>query len=104
MDMEIVSLNRNLSDGLVTTVHWTAIKTDGDYVGSAYGSIELPAKDSKDPTFIPYESITKAKAIEWVKEAMGDEQMAALETRLSDQLDAQRHPIRATGLPWVNAK
>jgi len=93
-------MDRNLSDGLVTTVHWTATKTDGDYVSSAYGSIGLPAKDSKDPNFISYESITKAKAIEWVKGAMGDEQVVALETNLSNQLDAQKHPTRATGVPW----
>jgi len=101
MKMEIVTLERNVADGLVTTVHWTASETDGDYTASAYGSIGLPAKDASDPTFIAYENITEAQAIAWVQEAMGNEQVAALEARLSRQLDAQKHPTQATGTPWT---
>jgi len=103
MKMEIVTLERNVADGLVTVVHWTATETDGDFTASAYGSIGVPAKDTKDPTFIPYKNITKAKAIEWVEEAMGEEKVAALEANLKDQIKVQKNPVSATGLPWADS-
>jgi hypothetical protein len=100
MDMKIVQVVRNLSDGVVITAHWTASKTDGDYTASAYGSIGLPAKDPSDPTFVAYEDITEAQAVEWVKAVMGEEQVAALEAGLDAQIEAQKHPTQASGLPW----
>jgi hypothetical protein len=100
MEMKIAQLERHLPDGVVMTAHWTATKTDGDYTASAYGSIGLPAKDPSDPTFVAYEDITEAQAIEWVKEAMGEEQVAALEANLDGQIEAQKHPTQASGTPW----
>jgi len=100
MEMNIAQLNRNLPSGLVTTVHWTASKTDGDFTGYSYGSIGLAAKDSADPTFIAYEDLTKDQVIEWVKEAMGAEQVAALEAAIDGQIEAQKNPVTAAGVPW----
>jgi len=100
MEMKIVSLDRNLPAGLCTTAHWTASKTDGDYTASAYGSIGLPAKDPSDPTFVAYEDITEAQAIAWVEDAMGEEQVAALEANLDGQIEAQKNPVTASGTPW----
>jgi len=102
MNLTIVSLDRNLPAGLCTVAHWTATKTDGDYTASAYGSLGLPAKDLSDPTFVAYEDITEAQAIEWVKDVMGEEQVAALEANLDGQIEAQKHPTQASGLPWNN--
>jgi hypothetical protein len=100
MNLNIVTIDRNLPAGLCTTAHWTATKTDGDYTASAYGSIGLPAKDPSDPTFVAYESITEAQAVEWVKAAMGEEAVAALEANLDGQIEAQKNPVSATGVPW----
>ena len=102
MNLHIVSLDRNLPDGLCTTAHWTATKQDGDYTASAYGSIGLPAKDPSDPTFVAYEDITEAQAIAWVEDAMGEEQLAALEANLDGQIEAQKNPTSASGTPWSN--
>ena len=100
MEMKIVSLDRNLPAGLCATAHWTASKTDGDYTASAYGSIGLPAKDPSDPTFVAYEDITEVQAIAWVEDAMGEEQVAALEANLDGQIEAQKNPVTASGTPW----
>ena len=75
MNPNIVAIDRTLPDAVCTTVHWTATKTDGDYTASVYGSLGLPAKDTSDPTFVPYDQITKAQVIKWVKKAMGAEQL-----------------------------
>ena len=100
MQLKVVQLERHLPDGVVMTAHWTASKTDGDYTASAYGSIGLPAKDPSDPTFVAYEDITEAQAVEWVLEVMGQEQVAALEANLDGQIEAQKHPTQAAGVPW----
>ena len=101
MNIKIAQLERNLPEGLCTTVHWTASKTDGDYTASAYGSLGLPAKDPSDPTFVAYEDITEAQAIKWTLAAMGEEQVAQLEADLDSQIEAEKHPTQASGLPWM---
>jgi hypothetical protein len=100
---KIVSLQRDLPAGLCTTSHWTATKTDGEFTASSYGSLGLPAKDPSDPTFVAYEDITEAQAIEWTLAAMGEETVAALESSLDAQIEAQKHPVQASGLPWSQA-
>ena len=102
MNLTIAQLDRNLPDGLCTVAHWTATKQDGDYTASSYGSIGLPAKDPSDPTFVAYEDITEAQAIAWVEDAMGEEQLAALEANLDGQLAQLANPTTASGTPWSN--
>jgi hypothetical protein len=101
MNLNIVTIDRTLPDSVCTAVHWTASKTDGDYTASAYGSLGLPAKDPSDPTFVAYEDITEAQAIEWTLAAMGEEAVAALEAGLDAQIEAQKNPPVVSGLPWV---
>ena len=103
MNLNIVTIDRTLPDAVCTTVHWTASKTDGDYTASAYGSIGLPAKDPSDPTFVAYEDITEAQAVEWTLQAMGQEQAPALSDNLDAQIEAQKHPTQASGTPWSQA-
>ena len=100
MKMKIAQLERHLPDGVVMTAHWTATKTDGDYGAGAYGSIQLPEKDPSDPTFVAYEDITEAQVVEWVKKAMGEEQVAQLEANLDSQIEALKNPTQAAGVPW----
>ena len=71
MKVDVSQLERHLPGGVLCTAHWNASKTDGDYTASAYGSLGLPAKDPSDPTFVPYDQITEAQVIKWVKKAMG---------------------------------
>ena len=102
MEMHIASLDRNLPGGVVMTAHWTASKTDGDYTASAYGSIDLPAKDPSDSTFIPYDQLTEAQVVEWVKEVMGTERVEALEANLDGQVEAKKNPTFVSDTPWNN--
>jgi hypothetical protein len=97
----ISQLERSLLDGVVTTVYWTAAKTDGNYTASIYGAVVLPAKDPSDPTFVAYEDITEAQALEWVDGAMDETEVKALETNLAAQIDAHKAPAIAIGVPWL---
>jgi hypothetical protein len=102
MEMKIASLERELPSGCVSTAHWTASKTDGQHTASSYGSIGLPHKDHDDPDFVPYDQLTEAQVIAWVQDAMGAEQVAALEANLDGQLSAMANPVTASGTPWSN--
>lgn len=96
----ISSLDRSLPDGMVFTAHWRVSATDGDVSGSVYGTQSFAAKDSSDPTFIPYDSLTEAQVIDWVKEVMGADTVAAHEANVQAQIDAQKNPVSAAGVPW----
>lgn len=100
MNWTISQLERTLPDGVVMTAHWRVSQEQDGVYATAYGSMALPAKDPSDPTFVPYDNLTESQVVEWVKEAMGPEQVAAYETSLSSQIAAQLNPVSASGVPW----
>jgi hypothetical protein len=89
----INQLDRNTSDGFVTTVHYNVTKEDGEFSASTYGTVSFEAGT---PT-TPYESLTEAQVIEWVKDKLGEE---VIEASLASQIAAQKNPTTATGMPW----
>jgi len=101
MNIQIAQLDRTLPDGCVTTIHWTATQADGDFTASAYGSLGVPAADPTSPGFIPFESLTEEQVKQWCLDTMGEEQVAALQANLDGQIEAQKHPTSASGLPWA---
>ena len=94
MNWKIVQLDRKTADGFVTTAHWTVTATDGDFSASAYGTCGF---DGELTT--PYENLTEAQVLEWVWASLDK---AAYESSLAAQIEAQKNPVSATGLPWVN--
>ena len=91
----------SLSD-VVTEVHWTAsdTQTEGEisYKASTYGSVGLEPADSE--SFIAYGSITENNAIDWVKNALGSEEVTRIETMLDSDIKAQITPTTTSGVPW----
>ena len=87
----------SLSD-VVTTVHWTASDTDGDYSASSYGSVGLAEADSE--SFTAYADITKDNAIAWAKAALGSDEVTAIETRIAAQITESKTPTKTSGVPW----
>ena len=91
----INQLERNTSDGFVTTVHYTVTKVDGDFSASTYGTISFEAGTPETP----FESLTEAQVVAWVKDKLGEE---VVETALTANIEAQQNPVKASGLPWGN--
>ena len=102
MNWNIAQLDYTLPECCVQTAHWRVSKTDGDASASVYGTISLPHKDHKAPDFIPYDQLTEAQVVQWVKEEMGGNQVAAHEAAVQAKIDAQINPSTASGLPWSN--
>jgi energy-coupling factor transporter ATP-binding protein EcfA2 len=93
----INTLERETDDGFVFTAHYGISADDGTYSSSAYGSVGFQRPDN----LIPYNQLQEETVIGWVKEALGgDEKVAEIETALQSQLDEQRNPSKATGVPW----
>ena len=89
----ISQLDRNTSDGFVTTVHYNVTKVDGEFSASVYGTINFPV----DTPTTPYASLTKAQVIEWVKDKLDEE---VVEASLASQIESKKNPTTATGMPW----
>jgi hypothetical protein len=94
--------DRNLADGMITTLHYTvsAVTEDGVYSVGAYGSVGLDPADSED--MIPYDSVTEAQAISWAQSKLGgEEKVSEIHAALDAQLTEKRTPTVGKGLPWA---
>jgi hypothetical protein len=95
----INTLERETDDGFVFTAHYTVNADDGTYTSGAYGSIGFERPDN----LIPYNQLQEDTVISWVKEALGgDEKVAEIEAALQAQIDEQRRPSKAAGVPWAS--
>ena len=90
---KISTLDREVSNGFVTTAHWSATAVDGDYTASAYATCSWA---EGTPT-IPYANLTEATVLGWVWESVDK---AATEASLEAQIALQKNPVVASGTPW----
>ena len=94
---DIAQLERETADGYVFTAHYTVSSTDGTYNAGAYGSVGF----ERPETLVAYADLTKEVVIGWVKEAIGGaDKVAEIEAALQTQLDEQKTPTKASGMPW----
>ena len=97
----INTLERTTADGVVYNVHFTVAAANETYSSSAYGSVALEVEGAAArAAFIPYLELTPEVVEGWLKDALGAEQIAALEERLQTELDEQAAPTKAAGIPW----
>ena len=90
----IAQLDRQTSNGFVTTAHWTASVVDGDYSASTYSTSSWA--DGTPTT--PYADLTEATVLGWIWANGVDKE--EVEASLQAQIDAQKNPVSATGVPW----
>ena len=92
----ISTLDREVSNGFVTTAHWRATAVDGDDVASIYNTCSWA---EGTPT-IPYANLTEATVLNWVWESVDK---TATESALAAQIALLKNPVTATGTPWGQA-
>jgi len=90
---KIVQLDRKTADGFVTTAHWTVTATDGDFSASSYGTCGFDGE-----LITPYEDLTEEQVLGWVWANGVDKD--ATEESLAAQIELQKNPVTATGVPW----
>ena len=91
----ISQIDRQTSDGFVTTAHWQANATDGDYSASVYSTCSW---QPGTPT-IPYDSVTMAEVLNWIWVNGVDK--TATEAALAQNIELQKNPVTASGTPWA---
>ena len=96
---KITQMDRLTADGFVVTVHWTASQVDGDYSASTYSTVSFTEQPGQ--SLIPYEDLTEAQVIQWVKDSLGSEGVAAIDTALANNIADQKAPKVASGTPWT---
>lgn len=85
---------------VVYLISWLASDSDGTNVAQRGGEVEVPTPAGG--TFIPYEQLTEPTVINWVKDVLGPEQVAAIEADLNIQiLYMQQPPVTTPPLPWA---
>jgi len=89
----VENLQRDLSDGLVTQVHWCCSISDGEINAVNYGTLSL----ERGETFTPYEDLTQDQVLGWVKSNVDVE---SIEAGLQAVIDEKKNPIAASGVPW----
>lgn len=92
----ISQLDRTIPDNGVVVAHWLVAAVDGEFTASAYGTVSF-SPDPNAPTFIPYEKLTQDEVLKWV---WGSVDKDATEASLAVQIDEEKNPKTATGLPW----
>jgi hypothetical protein len=95
---KIANLERETEDGFVFTAHYTVNADDGTYTSGAYGSLGFERPDN----LVPFSQLTEATVIGWVKEKFGEEKVAEIEAALQSQIEEQKHPSKAAGVPWAS--
>tara|TARA_R100000654_G_C2680379_1_gene127223 strand:+ start:1665 stop:1967 length:303 start_codon:yes stop_codon:yes gene_type:complete len=89
-------VERNLSDGGITLIHWTCTGVDGDYSRSMSGTT-AHSPDADADGFISYDKVTEENCITWAKSQID---VSNIETAIKDEINEVKTPISANGVPW----
>ena len=84
------------ADGGVTVAHWRVTEVDGDYSAASYGTVGF-TPDASDPSFVAYDNLTESDVLAWV---WAEVDQAATEAALTADIEAQKNPVTADGMPW----
>ncbi len=91
-------------DDVVRTVHWRVLATEGAYTAEAYGSTLVNEPTVGQPGFVEFDLLTEANVVQWVKDVMGTEEVAAIEANLQAEIDFNLNPpVVSKVLPWTAA-
>jgi hypothetical protein len=90
----ISQTNYETANGFIITAHWQCTAVDGEFSASIYSTSSWP---SGTPT-IPYAEVTMAEVLDWIWVNGVDKD--ATEESLAAQIEAQKNPVTAAGVPW----
>ena len=87
-------------DDVVYNIHWRLTGTEESggktYSATVIGTQMVAADDIDPATFVPFDELTNEIATGWCTAAMGEEQVANLETSVANQIASQINPTSIT--------
>ena len=86
---------------VVYNVHWivTGVSDELDPDGNAYQSSSIGTQTvplDPESEFIPFEDLTNEIVVEWTKNAMGEEQVKAMESLAKESINKKINPTSVT--------
>ena len=91
----ITQTDYEVSNGFITTAHWTATAVDGDFTASIYSTCSFAAAEPS----IPYADVTMQEVLDWCWNNGVNKD--ATEANLAAQIEALKNPVQKSGLPWA---
>lgn len=86
---------------VVSKVAWVAKLSEADKTASECGDARL--EYTAGSTFVPFEQLTEEQLVDWVKAALGEEEVAKVEANLSGCLKYLIAPaVVNKSLPWIS--
>lgn len=88
---------------VVVQTYWKKIGTDEDgNEGTFNGATPFSAATMPTgTTFIPFEQLTEADVLTWVKAVVVDNYADHVNEQIQKQIDAAKNPVVDATLPWV---
>ena len=91
--VDVVLQKEGLTD-VVYNVHWIVTGTSDTYSSTSIGT-QTVTLDESTP-FIPFADLTNDIVVGWTKAAMGEEQVASIESGIADAIEKEINPVTAT--------
>jgi hypothetical protein len=91
--VDVVLQEEGLTD-VVYNVHWIVTGTSDTYSSTSIGT-QTVTLDESTP-FIPFVDLTNDIVVGWTKDAMGEEQVASIESGIADAIEKEINPVTAT--------
>jgi len=96
----IANLERDIATGGVQVAHWRVTKSetvgDDTFTASSYGTVGF-TPDADADGFVAYDDLTESAVLAWVHESVDQD---ATEAALTANIEAQKNPVSADGMPW----
>lgn len=93
----IINMQRKDDTGFVYWVNYKVSLTDGDFSAENVATTTFTTQSGQ---FIPYDQLTEAEVVGWVKQNLGTESVAFMEAQLQANVDKQKNPTSSGGVPW----
>ena len=98
---QVNTMERDISDGHVNKVIYRVIGKDDDTEKDrATGEVTFTKPESLPSDFVAYDKLDEATVLGWVKDAIGTDDVAAIEKTLEDNIALINTPVTATGKPF----
>ena len=91
--VDVVLQEEGLTD-VVYNVHWIVTGTSDTYSSTSIGT-QTVTLDESTP-FIPFVDLTNDIVVGWTKDAMGEEQVASIESGIAGSIEKEINPVTAT--------
>lgn len=88
---------------VVVSAQWNILGVDQDASYNLSGWQQFTLKQGEG--FVPYNQLTEAQVLQWVKDTMGENQVSNLQDAVQGSLDAINNPPVEpviASLPWSN--